>query len=190
MRKVILQMHVSLDGFVETKTGDLGWIFPSFDDEYTEWAVASLWEAGVHVMGGVTGRLLGGYWPSPTEDRDKPFAPAMNKIPKVVFSKSLDHLDWNDTRIVKGEPRAEMERLKQDSGGHILVHGGPSLVYSLTDQWLIDEYRLLIQPVVLGSGKPLFRELSEPLRLELLDMRRFQSGAILHVYGRGHYGHA
>jgi hypothetical protein len=83
MRKVVLQMQVSLDAFVGRPNGDVDWIFRSFDEEFTAWSVESLWQAGVHIMGSVTGRGLAEYWPSPNiEKRDEPFAPAMNQIPK------------------------------------------------------------------------------------------------------------
>ena len=119
MRKVVLQMQVSLDGFVGGPDGEIDWIFPGFDDEFTAWEVDSLWQAGVHVMGGVTGRGLAEYWPSPAEERDKPFAAAMNQIPKVIFSKTLDKVDWNETRIAKGDVVEEITRLKQEPGKHI-----------------------------------------------------------------------
>src|SRR6266545_281572 len=133
MRKVVLQMQMSLDGFVGDRDGKVDWIFPVFDDEFNAWGVESLWQAGVHVMGGVTGRALAGYWPHPTEARDEPFAQAMNETPKVVFSNSIDYLDWDQTRIARGDLAEEMNRLKQeDDGKQVLVHGGARFAQSLT----------------------------------------------------------
>jgi dihydrofolate reductase len=182
MRKVVLQMQVTLDGYVGDKDGNVEWAFPCFDDEFTEWGVESLQQAGVHVMGGITGRGLADYWPRPDiEERDRPFAPAMNEMPKVVFSNTLDGLDWHDTRIAKGDLTEEINRLKQAPGKHILVHGGASFAQSLSRLGLIDEYQLVVHPVVLGSGLPLFPELPAPLRLQVIEARPFRSGAVLHV---------
>lgn len=183
MRKLVLQMQVSLDGFVGTPTGEVDWAFRSFDDEFTAWGVDSLWQAGVHIMGGATGRGLAEYWPSPDiAARDRPFAAPMNEIPKVIFSKTIDHLDWNATRIARGDLVEEITRLKQEPGKHILAHGGARFAQSLSRLGLVDEYQLVIHPVVLGSGLPLFPELPEPLQLDLIETRAFPSGAVLHVY--------
>lgn len=169
MRKLILQMQVTLDGFVSAKDGDVSWAFPAFDEEFTRWAVDSLWSAGLHVMGAETGRGLAAYWPAAEiEERDRPFAPAMNQIPKVVFSRSIDRLDWNGTRIARGDLAAEMERLKREPGKPILAHGGARFAQSLCALGLVDEYQLVVHPVVLGEGLRLFSSLEQPLRLRLL----------------------
>jgi dihydrofolate reductase len=183
MRKVVLQMQISLDGFVGRPNGDVDWIFRSFDEEFTAWSVDSLWQADVHIMGSVTGRGLAEYWPSTNlEKRDEPFAPAMNQIPKVVFSKTLARLEWNATRIARGDLVDEIVRLKEEPGKRILAHGGARFAQSLSKLRLIDEYELVIHPVVLGRGLSLFPEFSEPFNLDLLETRTFRSGAVLHVY--------
>lgn len=183
MRDVVLQMQVSLDGFAGTLDGDVAWAFPGFDDEFTRWSADSLWQAGVHIMGAETGKGLAAYWPSADlEKRDEPFAAPMNEIPKVVFSRSLDHLDWNETRIAKGNLAEEIGRLKEEDGKYILVHGGVRFAQSLSRQGLIDVYQLVTHPVILGAGLPLFSELTEPLRLELTEVKPFPAGAVLHIY--------
>jgi dihydrofolate reductase len=182
MGKVVLQMQVSIDGFVGRPDGDVEWAFPTFDDEFTTWIVDSLWQAGVHIMGGETGRGLAEYWPNATEERDKPFAAAMNEIPKVVFSRSIDHLDWNQTRIAKGDLVEEVNRLKAEHGKDLLVHGGARFAQSLSRARLVDEYHLITHPVVLGSGLSIFPEFDEPLRLALVETRAFPAGAVLHIY--------
>jgi dihydrofolate reductase len=183
MRDLVLQMQATFDGYVATNDGDIAWAFPAFDDEFTAWGVEALWKAGVHVMGGNTGRGLADYWPRPDiEERDRPFAPPMNQLPKVVFSRALDRLDWHDTRIVKGDLTQEFMRLKQADGGHILVHGGVAFAHDLTTLGLIDRYEIVVHPVVLGSGLPLFPALPEPLRLDVIEARPFKSGATLKVF--------
>ena len=181
MRKLVLQMQLSLDGFVAASNGGLGWIFPNFDDQYTAWVVEMLSQAGTHIMGASTGRDMAAYWPFSKE----PFAPPMNEIPKVIFSKTLDHLDWNNARIEKGDLAEEIARLKQQPGKDILAHGGARFARTLVKLALIDEYRLVIHPVALGSGLPLFSELSQPLNLELLQTIPFEKGSVAHIYRPG-----
>ena len=183
MRKVVVQMQVTLDGFIGTTDGRVDWAFPAFDAEFTEWGVAALWEAGVHVMGAQTGRGLAEYWPSPAiHERDRPFAPPMNQIPKVVFSQSIESLDWNATTIARGDLHEEIARLKDvPDGKQVMVHGGARFVQSLAAAGLVDEYHLMVHPVVLGEGFSLFPKFEEPLRLELIEVRRFRSGAVLHM---------
>ena len=180
-RKVVLQMQMTLDGFAGATDGSVDWAFPAFDGDFTAWGVDALWQAGVHIMGAETGRGLAAYWPSPTEPRDEPFARPMNEIPKVVFSRTLQGLDWQGTRIVGGELAEEIARLKGEGEGHVLVHGGVRLAQSLIRLGLVDEYHLVVHPVVLGEGLSIFPVMASPLRLEAVETRPFASGAVLHV---------
>src|SRR5258708_11894929 len=111
MRKLIIQMQASLDGFVGGAKGELDWIFPDFDADLTKWAVEKVWQAGAHLMGSVTYRDMAAHWPTSTE----PFAPPMNQIPKIVFSRTVKDASWNETRIVAGDLRTEIARLKEES---------------------------------------------------------------------------
>ena len=101
-------MSVSIDGYIATSDGDNHWIFPGIDAEVTRWIVDLLWKAGVHIMGSNTYHDMEAYWPNSTE----PYAPPMNQIPKVVFSKSLKHADWGETQIASGDLTLEIEQLK------------------------------------------------------------------------------
>lgn len=177
MRKVILKMSVSLDGYVGTSGGDVSWIFPSIDAEVTAWIVDLLWQAGTHIMGRVTYHDMAAYWPSSAE----PYAPPMNEIPKVVFSKTLKDADWQRTQVANGDLEEEIARLKQQPGKDVLAHGGASFAQSLSRFGLIDEYRLIIHPVVLGSGLRLF---TDPLGLKLISSKTFNSGAVALTYSR------
>lgn len=121
MRKLILKMHVSLDGYVRAATGDvMGWIFDSFDDQLQAWEVDNLWRAGTHVMGRNVYEEMVACWPNSTQV----YAAPMNDIPKVVFSKSLKSSDWANTRICNDDLTAEIARLRQEGEKDILVHGG------------------------------------------------------------------
>jgi dihydrofolate reductase len=181
MRDVVLQMQISFDGFLSTPSGDVEWVMRHLDDERNEfwdWCVDAVGRAGVHIMGGVTGRELADYWPTSAEAVAKP----MNEIPKVVFSKTIDALDWNQTRVARGDLAEEITQLKREPGGYILVHGGARFAQSLSQHGLIDEYRLVVHPVVLGAGISPFPEFSEPRFLRLVEVRAFPSGAVLHTY--------
>ena len=174
MRKLILQMQYSLDGFVSSPNGELDWIFPDFDAEYAVWCVERLWLVGAHVMGGATYRDMAAHWPSSTE----PYAAPMNQIPKVVFSGSLKSADWGDTRIVSGDLAKEIARLKQEPGRDLLAHGGVRFAQSLVRTRSIDEYRLIIHPVVLGRGKGIFSDLAAQIRFKLVNQAIFKTGLI------------
>lgn len=178
MRKLILQMQISLDGYVGGPNGELDWIFPDFDEEYAEYEVEKLWQAGAHLMGSVTYRDMAAHWPSSTE----PYAAPMNRIPKIVFSASLKQADWSQTQIVSGDLLKEIGRLKQESGKDLLAHGGARFAQSLVRSGLIDEYRLIVHPVALGSGLRLFPELAAPVRFKLSDAVTFKSGTIAKVF--------
>jgi len=206
MRKLILKMSVSVDGFVGGPNGEIDWIFKSFDEGATAWTVDTLWQAGVHIMGSRTFRDMAAYWPSSSES----FAAPMNEIPKMVFSRrgsigeasttrALEDatrlrkggdapatpagaFSWTNPGIASGDLAAEIARLKQQPGKPILAHGGASFARSLVQHGLIDEYRLMTHPVVLGRGLPLFSNLAKPLDFKLLSTTSFDGGAIAHIY--------
>ncbi len=178
MRKLILQMQYSLDGFISGPNGEVEWAFPGIDTELTEWIVQKLWQAGAHLMGSVTYHDMADYWPSSTE----PYAAPMNQIPKIVFSGSLREANWRETRIVSGDLLKEIAQLKQEPGGDMLAHGGARFAQSLVRTGLIDEYRLIDHPVALGSGQRLFPDSIAPIRLKLVDMTPFKTGAIAKVF--------
>jgi dihydrofolate reductase len=117
------------------------------------------------------------HWPASTE----PFAPPMNEIPKVVFSRTLAHADWHGTRVVKSDLAEGIAQLREEPGKDILAHGGASFAQSLVRANLIDEYRLIVHPVALGEGERLF---VRRLDLQLVETTRFPAGAVALVYRR------
>ena len=176
MRNAVLKIHVSLDGFIRDGAGDpMHWIFRTYDDQLRAWEVDTLWQAGVHVMGRGLYEEMAAYWPGSSE----PYAPPMNEIPKVVFSRTLKGAAWRGTRVAGGDLAEEFARLKREPGKDILVHGGAALVQSLARLRLIDEYRLLVHPVVLAGDLALFRETMD---LALIDTRSFPCGTVLMTY--------
>jgi dihydrofolate reductase len=178
MRPVVLQMGVTLDGFVHGAKGYEDWGLPPEDDEVVAWKVSSLREAGTHIMGRTTYEAMASVWPNTTGV----YADVMNEIPKVVFSKTLNRADWPESQIAGGDLAEDIDRLKREPGGVILAHGGATFIDALIRDGLIDEYRLVIHPVAIGHGTGLFKALRGPLRLELIEARTFPSGTAIQVY--------
>lgn len=178
MRHVVLQMGVTVDGYVAGPGGEGDWGLPAEHPDVRAWKVASLRQAGTHIMGRVTYQQMAGHWPNSAGD----YADAMNRLPKVVFSRTLPAADWPGSRIARGDLTEEIAALKSEPGGEIMAHGGAAFVQALSRLGLIDEYRLVILPVALGSGLPLFNDLPKPLRLDLAEASSFPDGTVIHVY--------
>jgi dihydrofolate reductase len=178
MSQVVLQMSVSLDGYVAGPGGDLDWGLQEEHPDVHAWKIASLRGVGTHIMGRATYEQMAGYWPSATGD----YAHFMNSLPKVVFSRTLPAAGWAGSRVAGGELAEEIAALKSESGGEIMAHGGAAFVQALSRHGMIDEYRLVIEPVALGNGLPLFKDLAGPLRLDLTEARSFPGGTAIHVY--------
>jgi dihydrofolate reductase len=177
-------MGVTVDGYVHGARGYEDWGLPPEEDDVVAWKVASLRDAGTHIMGRATYEAMASVWPTTTGV----YADVMNEIPKVVFSRTLTRADWADSRIASGDLGDDIDRLKREAGGVILAHGGATFIDSLIRERLIDEYRLVIHPVVIGHGTGLFSALRRPLRLDLIDARTFPSGTMINTY-RPHHGH-
>jgi len=178
MRRLILQTGISIDGYVAALDKSHPWGAEGEDDGIKRWVLGSVWAAGAHLMGRVTYEEMASFWPTSTSDYARP----MNEIPKVVFSKTLQHGDWPETRIAGGDLREEVERLKREPGNDLIAYGGATLDQALTRLGLVDEYRLMIQPAALGAGLPLFKDLPAPLHLELVEATTYPTGVAIHVY--------
>jgi len=176
MTSLVLKMSVSLDGYIAPADGSTDWIAAGGSADGLSWTVETVSNAGAHLVGAATYTGWAGYWPSASG----PFAQAMNEIPKVVFSDSLTSADWGETTIAAGDLAEAITRLKRErSGGYLLAHGGVRFARSLVETGLIDEYRLLIHPVVLGAGERLFQA---PLTIEPMSTTVFSGGAVAHVF--------
>jgi dihydrofolate reductase len=178
MRRVVLQMSVSLDGYVAGPDGDLDWGLAAEHPDVHAWKVAALDRTGTHIMGRATFEQMAAYWPTATGD----YAESMNNLPKVVFSKTLRTADWPGSRIARGDLAEEVAALKSESGSDIMAHGGAAFVQALSRHRLIDAYHLVIHPVALGNGLPLFKDLPRPLLLDLTEATTFPDGTVIHVY--------
>ena len=180
MRKLSLQQIVSLDGYILEQDTDFWrwWEAQPDDDEADAHALAILRRAGTHVMGRVTYEAMAAHWPN----SPAPVAPVMNDIPKVVFSKTLQSADWPETRIARGDTREEIARLKAEPGGVIVAHGGVRFVQSIARLGVVDEYRLYVFPVAVGSGSSLFAAVEDVQPLRLASQTGFPSGVVELVY--------
>ncbi|MEP7054044.1 MAG: dihydrofolate reductase family protein [Actinomycetota bacterium] len=180
MRNVVLQMGISIDGYVSGgPEKDIGGGAAEHPDVVAR-KMAWVTRAGLHAMGRVTYEGMSAFWPTSTDDYAKP----MNEIPKVVFSKTLTRADWPTTTIASGDLEQEIARLKAEPGGEIIVYGGYTLAQALTCANLVDEYRLVTRPVALGSGEPMFKDLPVELRLELAEVTPYPDGTVISIYRR------
>jgi dihydrofolate reductase len=177
-RKLILKIHMSLDGFVGRLDGDNSFIFASMDDALTYWVVQDVWQAGVHIMGANTYRGMAAWWPTSKE----PFAPPMNMIPKAVFSDSLEEAPWGPAQVIRGDLAAGIAYLKVQGGKDIYAHGGASFARSLIAGNLIDEYHLVTHPEALGRGLAIFSGIAQSRGLTLVDSKSFPKGAVANIY--------
>lgn len=181
MGKLILFNMISLDGYFAGPDGNIDW--HTVDDEFNQFAVEQLDTASGLIFGRVTYELMASYWPTPAAIADDPgVAERMNALPKIVFSRTLNRADWHNTRLVNAVIPEEINRLKQQPGGDLLLFGSAHLTATLAQERLIDEYRLMLAPVILGGGRPLFGSVRQPVKLNLLNSRRFQNGNLLQIY--------
>lgn len=188
MRKLILKMSMSLDGFVGGPNGEMDWVAPSSDEESRKWSLATVESAGIHALGRKTWETLSAFYPTATI----PFAPAMNAIPKIVFTRAGIRVtdtpgesdivrSWTHPRVATGDLATEIAALKREPGKDIVAHAGAEFARALIRLDLVDEYRLAVHPVVLGTGLPLFSETARR-DLELVESRSFAQGAVGNVY--------
>ena len=176
MASLVLKMSVSLDGYIAPTDGSTDWVAAGRADDGASWNVETLSNANAHLVGAATYAGWATFWPSASG----PFAKPMNEIPKVVFSNSLTSADWDETTIAAGDLSEAVTRLKHErADGYLLAHGGVRFARSLVETGLIDEYRLVVHPVVLGAGERLF---NAPLSLEPLSTIAFSRGAVAHVF--------
>jgi dihydrofolate reductase len=153
------------------------------DEEFNEFAIAQLNSASGLLFGRVTYQGMASYWPTDTAKANDPIvADKMNTLPKIVFSKTLERVEWNNTRLVKENIVEEISKLKQQPGKDWLLFGSADLASDLTNLGLIDEYRVMVNPVVLGSGKPLFKGIKDKLDLKLVSAKTFRNGNVLLCY--------
>jgi dihydrofolate reductase len=185
MRKVIISNSVTLDGFFEGPNKELDWHI--VDEEVKEYAIDLLSNVDPLLFGRVTYQLMADYWPAAatnpsTSKSDLEIAEKMNNLPKIVFSKTLQEVKWNNSSLVKENIVEEISKMKQQSGKDMVIFGSGSIVSTFMQFGLIDEYRIILNPVVLGNGKPLFKGINEKQNLKLLKTEVLGSGVVILYY--------
>ncbi len=176
MRKLVVTEFMSLDGVVETPT----WTFPYWNDEIAAFKGEESRASDALLLGRVTYEGFAAVWPQRTNADDEG-ADYFNSVRKYVVSTTLERADWNNSRLIKGDVVAEIARLKQQDGGDITVHGSVALAQTLIRHDLVDSYRLLVYPLVLGTGQRLFQD-GTTARLRLAQTRAFSSGVAALIY--------
>jgi dihydrofolate reductase len=184
MRKVSLGMHMTLDGYVAAPDGGLGWMFPRLNAELQDASARVLRDIDTFLMGRKTYEGMAAHWPH----ADGEVATLMNRAEKVVFSRTMNDVFWENTRLAALGPERELETLRALSGGTIAIAGGAEFGRSALNAGLVDEVRLTVHPVVLGDGLRLF---DHHVELELVDLERFATGVVTGTYRRaqGRNGH-
>jgi len=181
MRKILVFENVTLDGFMAGPNGELVW--PVRDDEVTEYSKEGHDSTDMFLFGRVTYDMMANFWPTPMGKSTNPvFADALNNTPKIVFSTTLKKADWQNTEVAQELTKEGIIEMKQRPGKNMMIFGSGTLVEQLTKLGLIDEYQLMMNPVVLGKGKPLFNNITDRLNLTLVQTRMFKSGLVLLQY--------
>jgi dihydrofolate reductase len=183
MGKLIYLLNVSLDGYIETPEHSLDWT--TVDEELHTWFNDQTRALDASLYGRRLYELMADYWPTGEDDPSatdamREFARIWKRMPKIVFSRSLEHVDHN-SRLVRGDVEAVLLDLRREFPGDMAV-GGPDLAGQFVRRGLVDEYRLVIHPVVLGAGTPFWPELDTPLRLRVVERHTFGSGVEVRTY--------
>jgi len=174
--------QVSLDGYFTDANGDMSWAHKD-DAEWNAFAAENASGGGLLLFGRVTYELMAGYWPTASAIKNYPIvAERMNNMPKVVFSRTLDKASWNNTKLVRDDMSAEVRKMKESSGKEMAILGSGSIVSQLAQDGLIDEYQVVVNPVVLGKGRTIFEGVNRKLPLKLTKTRIFGNGNVLLCY--------
>jgi dihydrofolate reductase len=189
--RLTMTMFVTLDGVYqapggpeEDRSGGFehgGWSFPYVDDDFMQTMTGIFDEVDAFLLGRRTYEIFAAYWPKVT-DPDDPIAGRLNNLPKYVASRTLDDVSWQGSKLLKGDVAAEVAELKRQPGRELQVHGSGNLAQTLMQHGLIDEYRLLTYPVVLGKGKRLFADGAKTAALNFVDHKRTSTGVSIDVY--------
>ncbi|MXN92882.1 dihydrofolate reductase [Flavobacterium sp. Sd200] len=179
MRKLKLQVQVSIDGFIAGPNGEMDWMVWNWDDKLKDYVTGLIKDTDCIVLGRKLAEGFIPYWAANPEQEGAEF---MNDTHKVVFSKTLEKHDWQNTELANGDLKEEILQLKQQPGRDIIAYGGAGFVSALIKEGLIDEYHLFINPTAIGSGLPIFKELNSMLQLKLLQTTGFECGVVVLSY--------
>jgi dihydrofolate reductase len=181
MRKLVVFNFVTLNGFFAGPDGDISW--HRHGAEENNYAAEGLGSGSILLFGRVTYEMMASYWPSPEAIKNSPVvAEGMNSAEKIVFSRTLKTAEWNNTRLVRKNIGEEVRKLKQTQGKDMVLLGSGNILTQFAEQGLIDEYQIMVDPVALGSGTPIFKGIKHKLDLKLVASRTFKSGVVLLSY--------
>lgn len=174
MRKLFWQINVTVDGFMEGPNRELDYTAQIVDEDFDRYCTEMLNSIDAILLGRVTYQLFAGYWPSATG----PDADRLNELPKVVFSRTLEKAEWNNSRLVRENVAEEVARLKQQPGKDLALFGSADLASTFMQLGLIDEYRIFVTPFILGGGTPMFKNIHDRIALKLLKAATWSSGIV------------
>jgi len=179
-------MQLSLDGFVSGPSGEMDWMVWDWDDVLKNYVAGLTNSADTFLMGRATGEGMAVYWPTvagnpESKEEEKWMAEKLNNLPKVVFSRTVTHINWTNVRVAN-DIIEEVRELKKEPGKDIIIYGGASIVSSFIRENLIDEYHLFINPVIIGKGKPIFNDIRETMNLKLVKTTPSTTGIIVLQY--------
>ena len=181
MRKMIVFNNVTVDGYYSSLDGDMTWAH-KFDPEWMEFTNDNAKGSATLGFGRTTYDMMAGYWPTPMAMKNMPtVAEAMNRQPKLVFSRTMKEAKWNNTRVISGDLATEARKLKAEAGEDIVFFGSGNLISQLAQLKLIDQYQIAVTPVVIGKGKSMFEGV-EKSALKLTKSRAFGNGSVVLWY--------
>ena len=181
MSKLSVFNFITLNGFYKGEDGDISW--NSHSEEENQYSEDSLKAGNILLFGRVTYEMMAGYWPTPMAMENAPVvATGMNRSEKIVFSRKLKEATWEHTRIINGDMIEEVKKLKKQAGKNMTILGSGSIVAQLAEHDLIDEYLVMIYPVAISNGTPLFNGIKHQLNFKLENTRDFKSGSVLLTY--------
>ena len=183
MRKLSVFNQVSMDGYFVDANGDMNWAKEDNDEEFNAFTSENAKGGGELLFGRITYDMMASFWPTPQAQQMLPdVAEQMNNLPKVVFSRTMEKASWNNTRLIKGDLISEVRKLKQEPGKDMVIMGSGTIISQLAPTDLIDEYQMVMIPVVLGSGRTMFDGIGENIKLKLTNSRAFKNGKVFLCY--------
>ena len=182
MRRLVVFNSVTLDGYFTDANGDMSWAHKN-DPEWNAFVSENAEGGGTLLFGRKTYEMMASFWPTPAAMGSMPeVAEGMNNLPKVVFSRTMDQASWKNTKLVKSGMVEEVKKMKNESGEDMVILGSGTIVSQLSEHRLIDEYQIIVNPIVLGKGRTMFEGMKEPLTLKRTKARNFENGNVLVCY--------